>query len=112
VTQQQRYRLAAATFRPGVVLPSGVRGRTVTAGAVVALAVVPRGDLGRVYLVHAEGQQPRYYLPHTVESVELAEIGQPKKPLKKCAICPEMHGGKGQTCSKSCAAKLRYRRAK
>jgi hypothetical protein len=104
-------KLTAVTFRPGVVLPPGVRGRTVTADAVTSLAMVPREDLGRVYLVHARGREPRYYLPHTVESVELADPGKPKR-LKKCAMCSTMHGGKGQTCSKSCAAKLRYRRAK
>jgi len=105
-------KLRTATFRPGVVLPTGIHGRTVTATAVTALDVVRRTDIGRVYLVHAEGQEPRFYLPHTVESVELLPTEEPMEPMepKKCAICTKEHTGSGETCSKSCAAKLRYRR--
>lgn len=108
-------RLAAITVRPDVVLPTGLHGRTVKAGAA-ELTVASVAGVGRVFAVVAKGHRVRYYLPHAVESFEAVDVAAPlakaPKPPKKCAICPTEHTGSGETCSRSCAAKLRHRRAK
>jgi len=101
--------LLSLTVRPDVVLPTGLHGRTITANAA-ALAVTTVAGAGRVYTVQTE-RSTRYYLPHAVESFEAELPGQPRA-AKDCAICGEKHHGAGETCSRSCRAKLRERRRK
>lgn len=104
-------KLRALTLRLGVVTPPGLHGRTIDASAVAELALVEHAVLGRCYLVHVKDRRPRYYLPAAVESCELPEETEPVE--RRCAVCPNplAPDARGETCSKSCARKLGFRRA-
>lgn len=103
-------KLHTLTLRLGVLTPSGLHGRTIDASAVVELALLEHTELGRCYLVHAEGRRPRYYLPAAVESCELQEEAEPVE--RRCAVCgePLEEAARGETCSKPCARRLGFRR--
>ncbi len=105
-------KLNAVTLRPGATPPSRLHGRVLLASAVAELAAIDHAELGRVYLVHAEGQRPRYYLPAAVESCELLTEAETAPPERRCDVCGETldAAARGETCSKSCARRLGLRR--
>jgi hypothetical protein len=90
-------RLSAVTFRPGTILPRvRCRSRTVKAGDGV---VIEGSERCVSVIVDGVGQ---VYMPAAIESYVPALCSVCSKPLPPAA--------KGETCSKSCAAKLRHRR--
>lgn len=96
-------RLASVRFRPGVQHPPGV---------LVSREVVASD---RVHLELSTSNEVTLHVPATgavrVYSSAAWESYEPA-PGCLCTVClaPLDETAKGQTCSKSCAAKLRYRR--
>jgi hypothetical protein len=102
-------KLASVRFRPGVQHPEGVRvSREVIASGNVHLTTCDiGGGLTGVALHLVDRDTRRVYGPSAWESFDPA-------PAEVCTVCLERlpPGVKGETCSRSCAQKLRHRREK